>query len=82
MFIFMGIQLWQDFIVIILSTNATQPHHLQIPTEYFLDEKMYFYLSFFHINVGLLVGGTALVATGAMLIAYLQHACGMFKIAR
>lgn len=78
----MGIQLWQDFIVNMLSTNATQPHHLQISTEYFLDQKNSFYLSFFHINVALTVGGTAIIATGTMLIAYLQHACGMFKIAR
>ncbi|XP_071646922.1 uncharacterized protein [Temnothorax longispinosus] len=79
--IFMGTQLWQNFINIILSANVSRPHHIQISTEYFLDQKVYFYLPLFHINVALAIGCIALVATGSMLLAYLQHACGMFKIA-
>ncbi|XP_071653009.1 uncharacterized protein [Temnothorax longispinosus] len=79
--ILMGAQIGQNFINIILSANVSRPHHLQISTEYFLDQKVYFYLPFFHINIAMAIGCIAIVATGTMLIAYLQHACGMFEIA-
>lgn len=77
-----GAQLWPDFTHIILSSNVSRSRHLQIPTEYFIDQERYFYLSLFHINLTIVLGFTVLTATGTMLIAYLQHACGMFKIAR
>jgi hypothetical protein len=51
-------------------------------TEYFVDQEKYFYLSLLHITVAYGIGILAALATGAMLIAYLQHACGMFRIAR
>jgi len=60
----------------------SRPRRLKISTEYFIDQERYFYLSFFHINVALCIGHISLLATGSMLLAYLQHACGMFKIAR
>jgi len=51
-------------------------------TEYFVDQEKYFYLILLHINAAICIGATAYVATGTMLIGYLKHACGMFKIAR
>ncbi|XP_071646918.1 uncharacterized protein [Temnothorax longispinosus] len=80
-FIFVGAQVWPDFIHIILSANVSQSRNLQISTEYFIDQKRYFFLSLFHINAAMIIGCFVLTATGTMLIAYLQHACGMFKIA-
>jgi len=78
----MGAQLWTDFIDAVLSTNISRSRQLQISTEYFIDQEKYFYLSLFHINATMTIGCLVLIATGTMLIAYLQHACGMFKIAR
>ncbi|XP_011696366.1 PREDICTED: uncharacterized protein LOC105455026 [Wasmannia auropunctata] len=74
-------QLWRDFTDIILSVNISRPHHLQVTTEYFINQERYFYLLFFHLNTAVVVGCFVLTATGTMLVAYLQHACGMFRIA-
>ncbi|XP_011696363.1 PREDICTED: uncharacterized protein LOC105455024 [Wasmannia auropunctata] len=76
----MGAQLWTDFTNIILSANVSRSHDI-IPTEYFIDQERYFYLPLFHINASMSIGCIVLTATGTMLIAYLQHTCGMFKIA-
>ncbi|XP_012543107.1 uncharacterized protein LOC105840651 [Monomorium pharaonis] len=77
----MGIQLWSQLIYVLLSVNVSQPRRLQIATEYFIDQERYFYLLFFHINTVMFTGCVILAATGTLLIAYLHHACGMFKIA-
>jgi len=74
--------LWPDFIDIILSTNKSQSHRLQISTEYFIDQEKYYYILLFHINVAICIGLTVFAATGTLLIAYFQHVSGMFKIAR
>jgi len=71
----MGAQLWTYFADIVLSANISRSHQLQISTEYFIDQEKY-------INATMTIGCLVLIATGTMLIAYLQHACGMFKIAR
>jgi len=81
-FVVVGVQLWPDFTDIILSANISRSHHLHISTEYFLDQERYFYLLLFHLNAAIFIGFFVLTATGSMLVAYLQHACGMFKIAR
>jgi hypothetical protein len=55
---------------------------LQIWTEYFIDQERYFYLLILHMYAAVYVGATAMLSTGAMLIIYAQHVCGMFKVAR
>ncbi|XP_018054329.1 PREDICTED: uncharacterized protein LOC108691182, partial [Atta colombica] len=77
----MGTFVWLEFIDIVLSTNVSRLHHLPISTKYFIDQQKYFYLLFVHVNTGFIIGFTAAVATGTLLLAYLQHFCGMFKIA-
>jgi len=63
--------------------NASRPHHtVPIKTGYFVNQEKYFYLIWLHINAATCIGATAYVATGTMLVVYLKHACGMFKIAR
>ncbi|XP_077269412.1 uncharacterized protein LOC143901203 [Temnothorax americanus] len=74
-------QLWPDFDNIILSANKSRSYRLQVSTEYFIDQEKYFYLLLLHINLALNMGLTVVVATGAMLLAFAWHACGMFKIA-
>lgn len=34
------------------------------------------------MDASIYIGATAMLGTGLMLIAYLKHACGMFRIAR
>jgi len=55
---------------------------LQIWTEYFIDQERYFYLLILHMYAAVYVGAIAMLSTGAMLIIYAQHVCGMFKVAR
>ncbi|XP_011695544.1 PREDICTED: odorant receptor coreceptor-like [Wasmannia auropunctata] len=50
-----------------------------IPKYFFTSEK-YFYFIVLHVNTVICIGGTTLVATGMMLVAYLKHVCGIFKI--
>ncbi|KAL6417990.1 hypothetical protein ACFW04_012412 [Cataglyphis niger] len=71
---------WSNICSIILSINVTQSRHLPITTEYFIDQEKYFYLILIHISLANCIGTTTVVAIGAMLIAYFQHTCGMFKI--
>ncbi|XP_036143700.1 uncharacterized protein LOC118645903 [Monomorium pharaonis] len=82
LFTLIGIQLWPNFINIILSTNKSQSRRLQIFTEYFIDQERYYYIQQFHINAAVCIGFTAFTTTGAMLFTCCQYACGMFKIAR
>ncbi|XP_071560231.1 uncharacterized protein [Temnothorax nylanderi] len=48
--------------------------------EYFIDKEKYFYLILFHANAAVMIGGTATIATGSILIVYQKHTCGMFRI--
>ncbi|KAL6260650.1 hypothetical protein P5V15_008169 [Pogonomyrmex californicus] len=80
MFIFTFIQFWSNIFDIILSRNVSQSHHVPIIMEYFIDQNKYFYLIMLHIHVAICIGIVSMVAIGTMLIAYLQHTCGMFRI--
>jgi len=51
-------------------------------TEYFVDQERYFYLIILHANAAFAIGGIAMLSTGTLLIVYVQHACGMFRIVR
>jgi len=51
-------------------------------TEYFIDQQKYFYLILLHIYAVICIGAIVMLAIGTMLITYIQHTCGMFKIAR
>ncbi|XP_011690498.1 PREDICTED: uncharacterized protein LOC105451625, partial [Wasmannia auropunctata] len=50
--------------------------------EYFIDQEKHFCLILLYTYTTLCIGVTALVAIGSMLIAYLQHICGMLSISR
>jgi len=66
----------------ILSTNKSRSQRLYITMEYFLDQEKYFYLFLFHVNITICIEIAVLIAIGTMFMAYLQHTCGMLKIAR
>ncbi|XP_029678509.1 uncharacterized protein LOC115244728, partial [Formica exsecta] len=76
---------WPHILDILLSTNESlsrPPLSGMFVTEYFVDQKKYFYLILLHGNAALFVGLVTVLATGTLLIAYQQYACGMFRIAR
>ncbi|KAL6420340.1 hypothetical protein ACFW04_014811 [Cataglyphis niger] len=71
---------WSSICFIILSINVTQSRRLPITMEYFIDQEKHFYLILIHISLAVCIGVISMIAIGAMLIAYFQHTCGMFKI--
>ncbi|KAF3054255.1 Odorant receptor 361 [Nylanderia fulva] len=81
--IYLSAHIWPGFFDIILLTilNKPQLRHLQITTNYSVNQEQYLYIRQLHMVVALFIGIVAMIATGAMLITYIQHACGMFKIA-
>ncbi|EZA46972.1 hypothetical protein DMN91_005505 [Ooceraea biroi] len=64
-----------------LSINRTRPPRLQIATENILGEHNFFQLILLHIDTAIILGEISWIAMGTFMIAYLQHTCGMFKIA-
>ncbi|KAH0946924.1 hypothetical protein HN011_009366 [Eciton burchellii] len=64
-----------------IVANRSQSHSLEIETEYFIDQEKYFYVILFHIHTAIFIGIFSLIAMAALLIAYVQHTCAMFKIA-
>ncbi|XP_029175173.1 uncharacterized protein LOC114943669 [Nylanderia fulva] len=81
MYVLVGSQVWPDIQQIISSTNKSRSRHLEILTEYFVDQEKYFYYLLLHINAAICIGLITLMATGTMLIAFYQYICGMFTIA-
>ncbi|XP_072765030.1 uncharacterized protein [Anoplolepis gracilipes] len=77
---FIGVQYWSNIINIILPINVSRPRRLPIMTEYFVDQEKYFFLILLHLNIAVFTGVIIMVAVGTMLIAYLTHTCGLFKI--
>ncbi|XP_070522370.1 odorant receptor 49a-like [Cardiocondyla obscurior] len=75
------VQMWPSFCNIIVSINGSQKRSLFMVTEYFINQEKYFYFLFLHMYIFYYVGIFIIIATGTSLYAYLQYACGMFKIA-
>ncbi|XP_070522764.1 odorant receptor 13a-like [Cardiocondyla obscurior] len=80
LFIGFIIQVWFNLINVDPSINVSQIR-LPIKMEYFVDQEKYFSLYMLHTYVFLCIGGFTLVATGTILITYLQYICGMFSVA-
>ncbi|XP_039311839.1 uncharacterized protein LOC113003901 [Solenopsis invicta] len=72
---------WPLISNILFSTNVTQLRPIPIMFEYFIDQEKYSYLILFHLFAAVIIGSTAIIATGAMLIIYEKYVCGMFQIA-
>ncbi|XP_019697075.1 uncharacterized protein LOC105183319 [Harpegnathos saltator] len=82
MFVFILLPFWPRILDVVWPANESRPHlPLQITMEYFLDQERYFYLFVLHANVIFCVGETTLLATGTIIIAYVQYTCGMFRVA-
>ncbi|XP_070523050.1 uncharacterized protein [Cardiocondyla obscurior] len=72
---------WLSYIFdVSLSRNVSMSRYLIITMEYFIDQEKYFYLIILYPYVAIIIGISTLIATGSMMVAYLQHTCGMFEI--
>ncbi|TGZ45825.1 hypothetical protein DBV15_02677 [Temnothorax longispinosus] len=67
---------------VIVPMNESRPRQLVINVEYFVDEETYFFPILTHIVLNQYAGSMTVVAIATILIAYVLHACAMFKIAR
>jgi len=65
-----------------LDVNESHIQELPILTEYFIDQEKYFFLIAFHIFLFVLCGLTIVIATETFHMSLIQHACGLFQIAR
>jgi hypothetical protein len=65
-----------------MAINDSQSWQLPMLTEYFIDQQKYFIPILAHILLFVLCGLTTVLATETLLIAYAQHTCGLFEIAR
>ncbi|KAL6260649.1 hypothetical protein P5V15_008168 [Pogonomyrmex californicus] len=75
------IQLLSIMINVDISTNVSVSPRLLIMTEYFIDQEKYLYLILLHVYMTLCIGEIVMLAIGSLFITYLQHTCGMFRIA-
>ncbi|XP_018055796.1 PREDICTED: uncharacterized protein LOC108692155 [Atta colombica] len=50
-------------------------------TKYFVNQEKYFYLILLHMYAVLCIGITIMLGIGTMVITYIEHICGMFRIA-
>ncbi|RLU25966.1 ObirOr5-9E41 [Ooceraea biroi] len=65
-----------------LHLNESQQHRkMYVVTEYFVDQQKNFYFILLHMYAAIYIEMTALIGPGALIIGYLKHICGMFKIA-
>ncbi|XP_072749157.1 uncharacterized protein [Anoplolepis gracilipes] len=67
---------------IIFPLNETRPRKIHALTEYFIDERTYFYAILCHWFICISFGFFVLMATGTLEFVYFQHICGLLKIAR
>ena len=67
---------------LIFPLNETRPREPHAVTEYFVDERTYFYPILLHFLIGTSYGGFVMMATCTLQLVYIQHICGLLKIAR
>ncbi|XP_026826471.1 uncharacterized protein LOC113562180 isoform X2 [Ooceraea biroi] len=78
---FWTIQIVIPYLDDVTPINGCRPHRLYIVAEYFIDQQKYYYVILLHMNAALFIGILTVITTGTLMIAYLQHTCGMFRIA-
>lgn len=80
--LFSSIHFIPNLLDLVAPLNQSRPHHLIILIEYFVDTEEYFYTILLHLTVSAFVLQNILMSTTSIYVAYIQHACGMFEIAR
>ncbi|XP_011864217.1 PREDICTED: uncharacterized protein LOC105560066 isoform X2 [Vollenhovia emeryi] len=69
-----------DIVVHINEHRLSRVMQMFIP-KHFVGRENYFYLIMLHSGSAIMIGGIMLIASVTLCIAYVKHACGMFKIA-
>lgn len=82
LFIYILIQFTPDFLDIVAPRNESRLHSILLTAEYFADQQKYYLPILLHIDIIALVGLTTMISTESLFAAYIQHAIGMFEIAR
>jgi len=76
-------QTWSHISDVIAPKNESYSGQLKaFICRHFAIEEKYFYIILLHVNVAVIIGSTALLAAGTMILAYFKHICGIFRIAR
>jgi len=67
-----------------VSMNTSQSYHTfcTIVIEYFVDQEKYFYWILLHMYTVICTGSIIMLGIGTMSITYIEHICGILKIAR
>jgi len=66
----------------IMPFNQSRSYQLLILAEYFVDNEKYFYFIVLHATVCFFIFQITLMSTTSIYVTYIQHVCGMFRIAR
>lgn len=67
---------------LVTPLNQSRPHHPLILMEYFVDSDEYFYPIVVHLVMCFFIIQSTLMSTTSIYVAFVEHACGMFEIAR
>ncbi|EZA46975.1 hypothetical protein X777_16829 [Ooceraea biroi] len=79
--LFWTIEMLMPYCDIVIPINGCRPQRLSIAFEYCIHQQKYYYVLLLHMNAARAIGILTFIATGTLMIAYLQHTCGMFRIA-
>ncbi|GAB1861157.1 Odorant receptor [Camponotus japonicus] len=71
-----------DVLNFIMPLEKPRLRLLPTPVECFVDQQKYFYVIVSNMLVIAMVGMTTFIATETMFMIFIQHACGLFAIAR
>jgi hypothetical protein len=67
---------------IIFPLKEMRPREIHALTEYFVDKRTYFYPILCHWLIGLMFGLYIIIVTSTLQMVYLEHICGLLKIAK
>lgn len=78
----MCIQYIPSFLNVVAPLNETRRAKLLFRVEYFVDQEKYYHMIQFHLDAGVIVAATTILATESFCLMVCIHAYGLFKIAR
>jgi len=82
LFVLTSLPILTEILGIVLQQNESQRHTMYVTTEYFVDQEKNFYFTLLHMYAAIYIEISALMGGGLLMLAYLKHVCGMFRIAR
>jgi hypothetical protein len=67
---------------ILAPLNVSRPREILFPGEYFVDQQKYFHAIVLHLEITIGIAIITMIGTESLYVTYVQHACGMFQVAR